>query len=186
MSRRGMHPMTTMRSSSDTPRSRPHSDSRFGSLLASVRRHLSETLLSSPACFEIRHIRTGETAPLALFHDGTLADRTARTLGPDWRVFRVDSAPSASQGLDHQNHCQAATHDLVALYRNLINDQPVAQNSPPGPLPANAHLQPGQLTVAFANAADLEQTLAALSHMVISAPQVFDAFSSENSAPQLR
>jgi hypothetical protein len=49
--------------------------------------------LESPATFEIRRIRAGElSAQFGPFHDGTLADRFARELGQDWRVFRQEAS----------------------------------------------------------------------------------------------
>jgi len=61
----------------------------LGSLLARLANMLLSRRLGDAAFFEVRNIFTGETAQsLGLFADGTMADRAARDLGRDWRVFR--------------------------------------------------------------------------------------------------
>jgi hypothetical protein len=65
----------------------------FGWLLAGARKFLSRVFPESPALFEIRNIRTGEAAAqFGPFCDGTLADRAARELGRNWRVFRRETS----------------------------------------------------------------------------------------------
>ena len=84
----------------------PHSGPRLGALLASVRQRLSGVFVRSPAFFEICNRHTGEPAVgLGLFTDGTLADRAARDLGQDWRVFRQKTSADQKQ----RSACGAAS-----------------------------------------------------------------------------
>jgi hypothetical protein len=65
----------------------------FGWLLAGARKFLSRMFSESPFLFEIRNIRTGEAAAqFGPFSDETQADRAAREMGRDWRVFRRETS----------------------------------------------------------------------------------------------
>ena len=64
-----------------------------------------------PALFEIRNTRDGALAPQGCLYHGTVADRVARQLGPDWRVFR---------------HEETATRDLAALFEAIHRAGPAA------------------------------------------------------------
>jgi hypothetical protein len=156
----------------DTPpsqgNSRSPSHSRFGPLLAALQRYLSQALLELPALFEIRNIRTGETArQYAPFNDGTLADRAARTLGQDWRVFRLNPEASETNNSNlpatTRQDQECTTKDLGALYDALQRPAVFETPDPFSTLPHNIHLEPGQLTVTFSNAIELRETLASLS-----------------------
>jgi hypothetical protein len=64
---------------------------RRPSRLGGIGRMLSRLCLNEPAVYEIRNVRTGDSPVYPVqYTDGTAADRAARRLGPDWRVFRAD------------------------------------------------------------------------------------------------
>ena len=77
--------------------------------LVRLRRAITRWLDGCPALFEIRNTRDGALAPQGRLYDGTMADRVARQLGPDWRVFR---------------HDLAATGDLAALFEAIHQAEP--------------------------------------------------------------
>jgi hypothetical protein len=167
-----------------------NSGSRFGSLVAFLKTCLGKALVQPTALFEIRNIRTGNSA-YAPFNDGTLADRTARNLGPDWRVFRrnaeaseakesfqasnVNSHPSL-QNSSPSRHQETTTQDLAALCAALQNPQSAIPPQPsyPSPLSRTIRLERGQLTVTFANAGQLQETLAQLSRSLVSNPYALE------------
>ncbi len=62
----------------------PSERSSLALLVAAIK----EFCLEAPAHYDVVNVRTGEYARNEPFPDGTLADRFARELGSEWRVFR--------------------------------------------------------------------------------------------------
>jgi hypothetical protein len=154
---------------------------RFKSLLEILTGRLTRAFLNPPVLFEIRNIHTGETSPqFPPFSDGTLADRTARTLGKSWRVFRLTATPLEPSVPTTTLQDQATTtRELGALCNALHRATTVKTPAPQ--LPPNIHLEPGRLTVTFANAAELQESLESLARALAEHPNVFELDSTEAS-----
>ncbi len=208
------------------PHSPPHSGSRFGTLLAGVLRRLSRVFLESPVFFEIRNIRTGEPAVQhGTFTDGTLADREARELGRDWRVFRQETSTDkipmspreavsdsgfvksylplnfhtrsdgrAQDSVPFFRQESSTTESLGALCEALKCSQPVAAVLPADThdgeslfnssgLSNNIRFERGQVTVAFANAFELQERLVLLSLALANEPDAVEHYST-NAPPE--
>ena len=147
----------------------------FNSLIETLRGRLTRAFLNPPNLFEIRNIRTGETSPqFPPLPDGTMADRTARTLGKDWRVFRLTATQSevTLPITTLQDHA-STTQNLGALCDALQRPTPVKTPAPQ--LPLNVHLEPGLLTVTFANAVELQESLESLARALADHPNVSEA-----------
>lgn len=137
--------------------------SRFKSILESIPERLTRVFLNPPALFEIRNIRTGEIHPqFPPVSDGTLADRTARTLGRNWRVFPLTATPSEAHVPATAPHDQTNTTRNLDAICNALQRRTTAIPTPAPPLPPNIHLEPGLLTVTFANTAELQDSLQSL------------------------
>jgi hypothetical protein len=155
------------------------SGSRFGSLLASMGRCLNRLFLEPPALFEICNIRTGEAAvQFGRFTDGTLADRAARALGQDWRVFRQESSTMESLGplceAVRNSQPPAATVLPTDIHDRLGHGETMFHSSR---LSENVRFERGQVTVVFANVVELQERLVSLSLALANESDLADSYS---------
>jgi hypothetical protein len=104
---------------------------------------------------------------LGTFTDGTLADRAARNLGHDWRVFRQETGPD--QNL--RSSCEAASD----------TNQPVESSLPPPPVPSGRQSQ--HPIPVYAPESGTSESLEALHQGLQHSQPVAQALPSENYAP---